>query len=268
MKVELIQGSKEWLEFRSNRFGASEVNSMLERSQFTPKNKKELAEVKLGHRKVFYNNAMRDGNNFEDRAREIACSELGDVFMPDVFVYDGNEKIIASLDGINFEGDTLIEIKVSNKDINELREYYYYQIQQQLLCSGAKWAYLVVYDKHSDTIEVSQEIKPDLEAFNIIVKGWEEFEGYLNNFQVTPFNPLSLEYFEICKQIADLEAQKELLKNELIKVEDYQDDFITVYKTKGRETIDYKKLIDDLKVDTTPYKKVGADGIQIRIKKQ
>ena len=260
--MKLEQGTPEWHEWRKTVRGASEAMAVLGVSKFMPHNMRELAEVKLGIRSVYYNNAMRDGNKYEERARELASAEFFLDFQPECFQL-GN--LGASLDGIYLA--VIIEIKVSALPLDELVAYYMPQIQQQLLVSNAQVAHMVAYRKETDTIEVSMGIYPDKELQRKIVEAWDEFDTFLANYKPQEVNPLAMEYYDITLAINELETQREAIKTQLLEQGEYKDDYVSVYKSKGRQTIDYKKAIADInpEFDLTPYTKVGADSWSVRV---
>ena len=261
------QGSELWHEMRATRLGASEVSAALGMSQFMPKNMRELVEVKKGIRKVYCNSAMQLGNKKEARARELAEVALDDVFEPQTFY---NDELIASLDGLNFDGTVGIEIKTSDKSIDELSTQYYWQIQQQLFLSGAKKIYLVAYRAETDAIEISEPhtLKPDTKE--ILERVAKEFQEAMANYQPTKIDPKAERYFELAMQKAEIEIEMEMLKSELIESykEGYEDDRLTVYKIKPRQTVDYKKaVVDNLpELDLTEYTKTGQESYGIKIK--
>lgn len=177
--INIKQGSQEWLNLRKSYYGASEVNTALGRCKWAPKTYQALADIKLGKKQVYCNNAMKDGICFERRARELISYLLDTDLEPITYIAQDKElPLMASLDGINFNGDTLVEIKTSTKDLDELVDYYYYQIQQQLLLSKANVGYLIKYNKEKDAIQMSKEIKQDENAIKEIIQAWEKFHKF------------------------------------------------------------------------------------------
>ena len=108
---DIQQGEADWHKLRSEFYKtASRTPAILGLSPFS--NKEKVAqEIKFGV-KQFYSKAMQRGNDLEDMVRDLAGEHFKDVFMPTV---GSNKGYLASLDGINFEEDTIIEIKVSDK---------------------------------------------------------------------------------------------------------------------------------------------------------
>ena len=81
----LVQGSKEWNEFRANHFGASEAAAMLGLSKQLSRNDLLLYK-KTGKSKEYSDwvqeNILDYGHEVEALARELLESELGDELYP------------------------------------------------------------------------------------------------------------------------------------------------------------------------------------------
>ena len=154
---ECVQGSPEWLAMRMTKIGASEASIILGISPY--KTAFELWEEKTGRVTPPPPHAgMLRGQQLEPMIRAQFEAVQNDSFMPRVVVHPEYEWMIASLDGINFTGDTLLEIKTCNKEVfekckrGEVVPYYYSQIQHQFSCvPEAKFCYYVCY--HADMME-------------------------------------------------------------------------------------------------------------------
>jgi len=192
MKVlNIKQGSPEWLQSRRESFNASETPALFECSPFVPRNPLELAHIKYGDLEVFQNEAMRAGNENEQWIREYVEKETGETFSPLVGVWDEDERFRASFDGINFDGDTVLEIKYSRHTHEALRRgeiprHYMIQMQHQLLVSGAERAIFAV--AHPDTKEViiRDDITPQRQMMDEIVSRWIEFEKEYKGKELPP----------------------------------------------------------------------------------
>lgn len=107
--INVEQGTQEWHDLRAKYpRTASRTPIVMGCSPFSNWDKL-AAEIKFDV-KPYYSKAMQLGNELEDMVRERANAQLGDVFMPIVGI---NGDFLASLDGINLEMDTIVEIKVS-----------------------------------------------------------------------------------------------------------------------------------------------------------
>lgn len=187
------QGSPEWLEYRRTRGGASEVAALLGCSPWYPRTPADLFDLKTGATTKYVTAAMNRGNELEAVARALVEHDIGEEFCPGVVAYSENPRIIASLDGITLDGDRILEIKVPAKGreselwayVNKhLRppEYYWWQVQQQLLCSGADYALFVVYS-HEPQGLATVVVAHDADAHKRIIEVWTEFFAALDSGQ-------------------------------------------------------------------------------------
>lgn len=281
----LIQGQQEWHNLR-NKFikTASRTPIVLGLSPFS--NLDKLAqEIKFGI-KPFYSKAMQDGNELEDMVREKANAYFNDVFMPTVGV---KNDLLASLDGINFAEDTIIEIKVSEKTFQDIKsgtipKHYLWQIKHQMqVFDSVEKGYLVAYSKELDEIIVSDPILKDDSFGNdffIIIEAWNKFFEYLETYELPKQNveedvealSFASELFEVNQQIKELQEKEKELK---AKLEQYATSDkttignLTISKT-SRKTVEYTKLLNELKVDDAmidKYTKVSSGGLTFRFSK-
>lgn len=279
----LIQGSEEWHDLRAKyQRTASRTPVVLGLSPFS--NAEKLAqEIKFGI-KPYYSKAMQDGNNLEDYAREMTNGFFDDVFIPTVGV---RGEYLASLDGINFAEDTIIEIKVSEKTYEEVKagkipNYYLAQIQHQMMVfNKVEKAYLVAYSPSNDDIAVSEPIIFDGDFEIQIKKSWAEFEAYLKDYEMPQANNLedstainlAMELFEINEQKKQLEAKEKAIKEQLtsfVSADKTTIGNLTISKQKGAKKIDYVKLINDKNVDISDidnYTTFNKDSLVFRFGK-
>jgi putative phage-type endonuclease len=181
--LKMVQGTPEWHEHRKLYRNASETAAVCGVSPWmTPY---ELWLVKTGRKVLEETVAMRHGTQQEPAARAAFEEASGLIMQPQVVV-DGLYS--ASLDGATLNGDTLVEIKVPFKgQVSELwqtiksgtvPEHYLLQVQHQLMVSGAKLAYLWVYDGN---VGISTLIEPDEITFARIRESWDLFQPYLDS---------------------------------------------------------------------------------------
>ena len=185
------QGSPEWLEYRRTRGGASEVAALLGCSPWYPRTAADLYDLKTGATSQHVTAAMRRGTELESAARALVEEDVGEAFCPGMAAYSENPRIIASLDGITLDGDRIIEIKVPAKGRDSdlwahiqkhgsPPDYYWWQVQQQLLCSGADHAIIAVYS-HDPRDLATVIVDHDEQAQGRIVEVWTEFFAALDS---------------------------------------------------------------------------------------
>lgn len=175
--VQLIQGSTEWHEHRRRFRNASETAAVLGVSPWqTPY---QLWQIRTGRLETTVTAAMRHGSSTEPSARAAYEALTGYVMQP-LVVVDGEYS--ASLDGMTFDGDLILEIKCPVKGresslweavkAGNVPEHYYWQVQHQLMVSGAKLAHLYVFD---GTEGLLVEIRPESDKWPAIRKAWDAF---------------------------------------------------------------------------------------------
>lgn len=174
--VKLVQGSPEWHVHRLAHCNASETPAVLGVSPYTTPF--QLWQQRTGRVSVELTAAMAHGTATEPAARAMYETLTGNVMQPLVLV-DGEYS--ASLDGITLGGDLILEIKCPKaKDATLLKEaragrvpvHVYWQVQHQMLVSGARLAHVYVYDGKTGILI---EQRAERECWDTIRQGWGAF---------------------------------------------------------------------------------------------
>lgn len=262
------QGSQEWHDLRAKHIRtASRTPIVLGISPFG--NIEKLAKEIKFNIFPFQNKAMQQGNDLEDTVRELVNKKFSDYFMPTVGI---NDNYLASLDGINFDEDTIIEIKVSEKTFEEVKagkipDYYMAQIQHQLMVFDmAKKAFLIAYSPSKEEIAISKPIYFEGDYEIQIKAAWDSFEKYLETYELPQANSLedgeavalALELFEVNEQKKQLELKEKELKEKLttfVSSDKTTIGNLTISKQKGSKKIDYVRLISEKEVDVSDIDK-------------
>lgn len=186
MKVHNVhQGSPEWLALRASHFTASEAPAMMGASKYqsradllTQKKTGLVPEVNPAQQALFDR-----GHATEAMARPLVEELIGDELFP-VVGTEGN--LLASMDGATVMCDTLFEHKLWNEKLanqvraGELDPHYYWQLEQQLLVSGAERVIFVCSDGTRENF-VHMEYRPVPGRAEQLVAGWRQFEEDLAN---------------------------------------------------------------------------------------
>lgn len=162
IKIDLEQGSKEWLEMRQTKIGASEVAQILNVSPYgTPY---MLWQEKTGRTVKKDNPTLAFGRNKEEEIRQYWETKVGEFFPPCVVQSNNHDFAIASLDGLSSNGKLILECKVCNKEVleeyvkkNRVPEYYYTQAQYQMAVTGSECVQFVFFNPTENqyrTVEV------------------------------------------------------------------------------------------------------------------
>lgn len=188
MKIHNVaQGSEAWHALRANYFTASEAPAMMGASR-QMKRTELLHAKKTGlDRDVSWwvqKNLFDKGHEAEALARPILEARIGE----DLFPVVGTEgDLLASLDGCTILGDVLFEHKMWNEQLaadvraGSLDPHYYWQLEQQLLVSGAEKVIFVCSDGTEENF-VSMEYAPVPGRAATLVAGWKQFQADLQDF--------------------------------------------------------------------------------------
>jgi putative phage-type endonuclease len=184
----VAQGSPEWHALRASYFTASEAPAMMGASKYQTRSellamKKTgiVPEVTLQQQRIF-----DKGHATEELARPLVETLIGEELYPIVGT-EGN--LLASMDGATMLGETLFEHKLWNEALaaqvraGVLDPHYYWQLEQQLLVSGAERVIFVVSDGTMNNF-VHMEYRPVDGRAELLVAGWAQFEQDLGEFEV------------------------------------------------------------------------------------
>jgi putative phage-type endonuclease len=180
--IQLKQGSQEWLDYRRTMRNASETAAVLGESPWcTPY---QLWLQKTGRSVVATTTAMQHGTQMEPVARAAYEAQTGNIMQP-LVMQDGPYS--ASLDGLDLDGQLLVEIKCPYKGqdsalwkeaaIGQVPEHYRLQVQHQLMVSGAAMAHFWVFDGQQGLLI---PVERDQAAMDRIRQGWDAFQTYLD----------------------------------------------------------------------------------------
>lgn len=187
--LNLIQGTDEWLKAKLDLFGASEAPAMMNDSKYMSRS--ELLKQKFTGKTKPVSATMQKifdkGHATEEMARPIVEKKINDELYPVTGQLE-DSKIMASFDGLTMLEDVVFEHKLFNATLAEnvsngiLEAHYYWQLEQQLLVSGAEKAIFVTSDGTEDNFE-SMEYVSLPERRKALIAGWAQFEKDLSDYQ-------------------------------------------------------------------------------------
>ena len=188
MKIlRLQQNTPKWLEVRQKFRTASETPVVMGLSPWRKPG--DLALEKFGGKpKVFTGNrATQHGHDQEPFARKAYEEQFGCVMKPACVIRD---RYMASLDGWSGDRKTVLECKSPfskrngetwrSAENHEVENFYYAQIQHQLMVSGSDSCHLWVWDSATQK-GIRVVVKRNLAAFEKIVKAWDAFVAKYGN---------------------------------------------------------------------------------------
>jgi putative phage-type endonuclease len=173
----LKQGTPEWLAWRRQGIGASDVPIILGVSPWrTPL---QLWEDKTGRREPQpWNPAMRRGAEMESKARAAYESLTGNMMQPAERTHPLLHWLRASLDGITLDGALILEVKCPGREAHasalagQVPDYYIPQVQAQLFVSAAERCHYWSFDGREGVLI---EVLPDVAMQERIVRECQVF---------------------------------------------------------------------------------------------
>lgn len=202
MKIEnrklhgVTQGSPEWRALRVGRFCASDAAAMMGCGR-TKKRNELLAEQHSGISKdvssFVEERVFAPGHAAEAAYRPIAEAEIGDQLFPVTITADVDGlPLLVSMDGLTMDDAQAFEHKFLNQEIVEhIKAHgeppldYIWQLEQQLLLSGAEKTLFVTSNGTSDGA-VSCWYISHPERRIALLAGWRQFAVDLAAFQPQP----------------------------------------------------------------------------------
>ena len=177
---DVIQGSPEWLALRKEHRNASEAPAIFGVSKHITRNEliKQKATGIVPEVDAATQRRFDEGHATEAKARAILESRMGEDLYP---VVATKGQLLASVDGITMLEDTLFEHKLLNKEVvamiqaGELSPAYYWQLEQQLLVTGAEKVIFVCSDGTEENFH-SMEYRAIPGRAEQLVSAWEQFD--------------------------------------------------------------------------------------------
>jgi putative phage-type endonuclease len=192
--LNLVQGSPEWLAARDKFFCASDAPSMLGLCQH--KTRAELLKEKaLGITATISpaEQAIFDrGHAAEAAIRPHIASLIGDELFP-VVLQEGS--LLASLDGITMDDETIFEHKIWNDELaaqvkaGELTPHYFWQLEHQLHVSKAKRVIFVCSDGTPEKC-VHMFYTPFQGRAEFLLTAWNQFDADLCAYTAPAPDPI------------------------------------------------------------------------------
>jgi putative phage-type endonuclease len=279
--IKLAQGSPEWLQYRLMMRNASETAAVMGLSPWTTPY--QLWLLKTGRAVNPVTKAMQHGTDTEPAARAAYEAETGFVMQP-LVLQDGPYS--ASLDGITFDQDLILEIKCpvrgTRSDLwqdvaaGAVPEHYNLQVQHQLMVSGAQLAHLWVFDGQRGLLH---EITPDEAVMDRTRTAWEAFQVFLETDTPPPLTEadtvqrgdlgwaVAAEAFAEAKKAADAaDVALAAARDELVKLAVHpreQGAGVAVTRFWKAGSVDYKKVPALQGLDLSAYRGKSREEVRV-----
>lgn len=267
MRINLHQQTPEWTQWRRTHVCASELAAIIGENPWMDAN--TLWKRKLGMIPEQEDNEnMRRGRELEETARQLYCQKAVLCFEPEVHIHPVETWAGASLDGINLEGDEILEIKCPKEQWDKIPDYYLPQIHWQLFCSGAKICHFVSYVDGNIKVWLIERADAYIEK---LVEAGREFYRRLMEFDPPPSKEdetvlveddytvrLAQEYFNLRERIKQLESQQESVKEALVRHMPAKKCYcagLTIQQVETPGRVDYSAIPQLKEVDLNLYRK-------------
>jgi putative phage-type endonuclease len=191
--VNLVQGTTEWHEHRAKHFNASDAPAMMGVSKYKTRSEllKEMATGLKPEVDSFTQKRFDDGHKAEDGARAITEVALGEEMYPVTGTLEVDDlPLSASFDGLTMDESLVFEHKLWNKELaeavkqKELPAAYFWQLEQQLLVSGASEVLFVCSDGTEEN-RVVMKYTSCADRRAELIAGWKQFAIDLKNYEHT-----------------------------------------------------------------------------------
>ncbi len=189
--LNLIQGSDEWHAHRAENYNASEASAMMGKSKYMSRDQLIHQQVTGETKEIgeFLQKLFDKGHAAEAAIRPFVEKMIGEELYP----VTGTDHIdgvplSASFDGLTLLENIVFEHKLWNEKLAaNMRDgivelHYSYQIQQQLMISGAEKAIFVTSDGTPDNFEMIY-VYPDKDIFSSLISGWKHFGDDMANYK-------------------------------------------------------------------------------------
>jgi putative phage-type endonuclease len=282
-KIErLQQNTPEWHRWRRQGLGASDAPIIMGEAAF--KSPRMLWSIKTARmHEEAPGPAARRGRELERPARQAYEREIGIQMEPLCLVHDQLEWMRASLDGLSFDGSTVLEIKCPNnvRDQSAARNgsvppHYYAQLQHELEVSRAEELHYWSFDGSAGSLV---RVRPDRDylkrlldaeaAFWRLVREnvWPEPAGDELDLSADP------EWRQIAARYREVRVRREAADAEERKLRAMLENLATTRRTFGcgvellrssrKGAVDYATVPELRGVNLEPYHKPPVSVVRI-----
>lgn len=273
-KIELEQGSPDWLSWRKTVITATDCPAIMGSSPWSTAYK--CWQRKLGlieEQKT--NDVMERGKRLEPEARKQFIEEYDIQMQPMVVESTEFDFMGASLDGISNCGKYILEVKCGGDKLHNMAsngiipDYYLHQIQHQLLVTGAEKAFYYSYDgKFGICLNVFPDpefVKTFLPKARTFWKSIAFFEppalqesDYMNMEDNLEWSEYAKMYKETDAAIKVLEEKKDYLRKKLIEIcgdQNCSGKGLKIMKTSVKGRVCYDEIPEIKDIDLDKYRK-------------
>lgn len=221
---------------------------------------------------------QKRGMELEELARQTFEKKTGIIMFPKVVLHPTFDWMMASLDGIDIDGQSIVEIKCPGQidhdtaKAGKIPEKYIPQLQHQLAVTGLK---LACYFSFDGTDGVILEMKRDndyIEPMLCIEKAfWEYIESCTPpplkdrdfvNRQDLEWRETSQKWLETQKRLVDLGSEEKILRESLIRMAGNQSCHgggIKLTRSVRKGAVQYAQVPELQGIDLEKYRKSPSE---------
>lgn len=271
MEILVEQSSPEWHSLRANKIGASDAAVIL---GIGFKSLDDLYEEKLG-KPVVINAAMKRGTHMEPIARKAFEKCMGKEYRPAVFISDESPWMMASLDGISEDGNSILEIKCGSEKLHNLAiagklpPYYYSQVQHQMYVTGVQLCYYWSFNGEDGALVLVNRDQgyinnylPKAKAFWDRLQSLEKPESSYIEIDTQEWGEMVERYKNIQSERKLLDEQEKWVRSELqamSKDRPCKGYGLTLSKVIRCGNVSYSDIPELKNVDLDKYRKPGSE---------
>jgi len=194
--IDVQQGSDSWHALRAQHFCASEAAAMMGVSPYMTRSEllRQKATGIIPEVDAATQRRFDDGHATEEAFRPVVERVIGENLYPVVGTLEVEGlPLLASFDGLTMDWQTGYEHKRINNDLRAVRDadalmvpdQYVWQLEQQMLVSGARGIWFCASDgTDDDSLKIYYESQPELRAQ--LIAGWKQFAEDLRNYVHEP----------------------------------------------------------------------------------
>ena len=278
----LQQNTAEWHRWRQQGLGASDAPVIMGEAAF--KTPRMLWSIKTGRaHEDAPGPAARRGRELERLARRAYEQEVGIQMEPLCLVHDQLEWMRASLDGLSFDGSTVLEVKcpMSLRDRTAAQEgrvppHYYPQLQHELEVSRAEEVHYWSFDGNAGTLI---RVHPDREYLKRLVEAetafwqrvreniWpESADGELDLGEDPRWRQIALRYHEAKVRLEAATAEEHKLRGMLESLATARRTFgcgVELLRSSRKGAVDYAAIPELRGVNLEPYRKPPVSIVRV-----
>lgn len=270
---------KDWLKLRKNFIGASDAPVIMNGMHFR-KTPYQLWQEKLGLNGGSADNAaMRYGRETEEPARKAYERYTGNLVTPQMVFHPKKKFMMATLDGLTFNGDVAVEIKCpGHKDHSsaldgKVPDKYYAQLQHQLACIGIDHLHYYSYrDGEGVLIEVQKDPGYIARIYEEEGEFWNKVLSFdppkltSNDFQnmetMQQWNEITDKWSSVSHQLKLLQSEEKELRKSLIDMSgniNSKGNGVKVTKILRKGCVNYIKIPELQGVDLEKYREKAIE---------